>query len=40
MKKVAETDAIFKRLAEVNPAADADETVLRLSIDAKATSIQ
>lgn len=37
MKKVPETDAIFERLAEVNPAADADETVLRLSIDAKAT---
>lgn len=37
MKKVPETDAIFDRLAKVNPAADADETVLRLSIDAKAT---
>lgn len=37
MKKLPETDAIFERLAEVNPAADADETVLRLSIDAKAT---
>lgn len=37
MKKVPETDAIFERLAEVNPAADADETVLRLSVDAKAT---
>lgn len=37
MKKVPETDAIFDRLAEVNPAADAAETVLRLSIDAKAT---
>lgn len=32
-----ETNAIFERLAEVNPAADADETMLRLSIDAKAT---
>ena len=37
MKKVPETDAIFDRLAEVNPAADAAETVLRLSLDAKAT---
>jgi len=34
---VPETDAIFERLAKVNPAADADEIVLRLSIDAKAT---
>ena len=31
MKKLAETDAIFDRLAQINPAADADETVLRLS---------
>lgn len=37
MKKIPETDAIFERLATVNPTADADETVLRLSIDAKAT---
>jgi hypothetical protein len=37
VKKVPETAAIFERLAEVNPAADAAETVLRLSIDAKAT---
>jgi len=37
LKKIPETDAIFERLASVNPAADADETVLRLSIDAKAT---
>ena len=37
MKKLPETDAIFERLALVNPAADADETSLRLSIDAKAT---
>ena len=37
MKKVPETDAIFERLATVNPDADANETVLRLSIDAKAT---
>ena len=36
-KKIAETDAIFERLSQVNPKADADETVLRLSLDAKAT---
>jgi hypothetical protein len=37
VKKVPETDAIFERLAQMNPAADTAETVLRLSIDAKAT---
>jgi hypothetical protein len=37
VKKVPETDAIFERLAQVNPAADADESILRLSVDAKAT---
>jgi len=37
LKKIPETEAIFERLAELNPAADVDETVLRLSIDAKAT---
>ena len=37
MKKLPETNAIFDRLAQVNPAADADETILRLSVDAKAT---
>ena len=37
MKKIPETDAIFERLAQVNVQADADETVLRLSIDTKAT---
>ena len=37
MKKLPETDAIFDHLAQINPAADADETVLRLSVDAKAT---
>jgi len=36
LKKLPETDAIFKRLAVVNPAADADPTILRLSVDAKA----
>jgi hypothetical protein len=37
LKKLPETDAIFDHLAQVNPAADADETKLRLSVDAKAT---
>lgn len=37
MKKIPETDAIFERLALINPAADRDETVLRVSVDAKAT---
>ncbi len=36
-KKIPETDAIFENLALVNPRADADPTVLRLSLDAKAT---
>ena len=36
-KKLKETDAIFTRLAEVNPAADRAEDMLRLSLDAKAT---
>src|SRR5258706_4506150 len=36
-KKVPQTDAIFAHLASVNQAADASETVLRLSLDAKAT---
>ena len=34
---MAQTDAIFERMSQVNPKADADPTVLRLSIDAKAT---
>ena len=34
-KKIPETDAIFDQLSLVNTAADADETVLRLSLDAK-----
>ena len=37
MKKLPETDAIFEQLAQVNPAADAAETILRMSVDAKAT---
>jgi transposase len=37
VKKIAETDAIFEAMQQVNEAADADETVLRLSCDAKAT---
>ena len=33
-KKIEETDAIFEQLKEENSAADADDTVLRLSLDA------
>lgn len=36
-KKIPKTDAIFEQLAWVNPRADADATVLRLSLDAKAS---
>ena len=37
LKKIPETDAIFEQLALVNAEADADETALRLSVDAKGT---
>lgn len=37
IKKIPETDAIFAQLHKMNPAADADPTVLRISWDAKAT---
>jgi transposase len=36
-KKIPETDAIFAHLSQVNAQADADDTVLRLSLDAKAS---
>jgi transposase len=36
LKKIPQTDAIFEQLHKVNPAADADPTVLRISWDAKA----
>jgi hypothetical protein len=36
MKKVPQTDAIFEQLHQLNQAADADESVLRISWDAKA----
>jgi len=36
-KKIPETDAIFEQLAQVHAQADADECILRLSLDAKAT---
>ena len=36
-KKIPETDAIFDRLAEVNTLADEDESILRVSLDAKAS---
>ena len=35
MKKIPETDAIFEQLKRVNSKADADETQLRISVDAK-----
>jgi len=34
-KKIPETDAIFTHVAQANKAADADDSVLRLSIDSK-----
>ncbi len=37
LKKKPETDAIFEQLARVNAKADEDETMLRLSVDAKGT---
>ena len=37
LKKIPETDAIFERLKQVNAETDADETALRLSVDAKGT---
>jgi hypothetical protein len=37
LKKIPETDAIFEQVARVNAAADADDTQLRLSVDAKGT---
>ncbi|QEG31925.1 Rhodopirellula transposase [Gemmata obscuriglobus] len=35
-KKIPQTDAIFARLKEINPQADASADTLRLSLDAKA----
>jgi len=37
LQKKPETDAIFEQLAQVNAQADAAETMLRLSVDAKGT---
>jgi hypothetical protein len=37
LKKIPETDAIFEQVAQLNAAAEADETTLRLSVDAKGT---
>jgi len=37
LKKIPETDAIFEQVAQVNATADADESSLRLSVDAKGT---
>lgn len=39
LKKKPETDAIFERLALLNAEADEDETMLRLSVDAKGTGL-
>jgi hypothetical protein len=36
LKKIPETEAIFEQLAQTNKEADTDETMLRVSIDAKA----
>src|SRR5437764_9517417 len=36
-KKIKETDAIFEQLAQLHAAVKADDSVLRLSLDAKAT---
>jgi len=36
LKKIPETDAIFDHVAEAHAAADADDQILRLSIDSKA----
>lgn len=36
-KKIPETDAIFDQLGKIHAEADEDETVLRISMDAKAT---
>lgn len=36
MKKIPQTDAIFDEVHKVNRKADADETMLRISLDAKA----
>ncbi len=37
LKKIPETDAIFKQVGQVNTESDADEAVLRMSVDAKGT---
>jgi hypothetical protein len=37
LKKIPETDAIFEQLKQVKAEADADETALRMSVDAKGT---
>lgn len=37
LKKIPQTDALFAQVSKVNAEADAQETTLRLSIDAKAT---
>jgi len=34
LKKIPETDAIFEQIEQINQAADADKTMLRVSMDA------
>jgi hypothetical protein len=36
-KKIPETDAIFEQLAQLHTQAKQDDTILRISMDAKAT---
>jgi hypothetical protein len=37
LKKIPETDAIFEQLKQINAETEADETMLRMSVDAKGT---
>jgi hypothetical protein len=37
LKKIPETDAIFEQLKQINAQTEADETTLRMSVDAKGT---
>jgi hypothetical protein len=37
LKKIPETDAIFEQLKQINAEVEADETMLRMSVDAKGT---
>jgi hypothetical protein len=37
LKKIPETDAVFEQLKQINAESEADETMLRMSVDAKGT---